>query len=77
MTSTPDAPAPLTPTITGPNLPAIAIGLLGVVVGALTIAHVSIGLTVDWNRLGPALFTGFGVLLVLAGTIGVVRRRRT
>ena len=78
---TPAAPAtPPTPAapawVTGPNPAAILVGLLCIVAGALTVAQITAGFTIDWATAGPGLFTGLGILLVLVGGIGIVRRRR-
>jgi hypothetical protein len=80
---TPDSPTPdiLTPNIgstparpKGPNAAAIVVGLVAMVLAGLIIAKETMGLRVDWSRLGPGAIVGIGVLLVVLGAIGLVRR---
>lgn len=74
------APAPPAPPasswITGPNPAAILVGLLCIAAGALTIAQITAGFTIDWATAGPGVFTGLGIVLVLVGGIGIARRRK-
>lgn len=64
------------PYVTGVNVPVVVLGILCVVTGALTIAQVVTGSPIDWGTVGPPLFTGLGLALILAGIVGLVRRRR-
>jgi hypothetical protein len=58
----------------GPNVSAIVVGLVAMVLAGLIIASETAGLRVDWSRLGPGGIVGIGVLLVVLGAIGLVRR---
>jgi hypothetical protein len=58
----------------GPNASAIVVGLVAMVLAALIIAHETMGLRVDWSRLGPGAIVGIGALLVVFGATGLVRR---
>ena len=44
------------------------------VLAGLIIAKETMGLRVDWSRLGPAGIVGIGVVMVVIGAIGLVRR---
>jgi hypothetical protein len=58
----------------GPNASAIVVGLLAIIFGGLTIAKETIGWHVDWSRLGPGGIIGIGVVMVVIGAVGLVRR---
>ena len=58
----------------GPNASAIVLGLLAMIFGGLTIARETLGWHVDWSRLGPGGIIGIGVLMVVIGAVGLVRR---
>jgi hypothetical protein len=58
----------------GPNAAPVIIGLVAIVVAGLIIANETTGLQVDWSRLGPGGIVGIGLLLVVLGAIGLVRR---
>lgn len=58
----------------GPNAAAIVVGLVAMVLAGLIIANETIGLHVDWSRLGPGAIVGIGLVLVVLGAIGLVRR---
>jgi len=58
----------------GPNASAIVVGLLAMVFGGLTIAKETMGWHVDWSRLGPGGIIGIGVVMVVIGAVGLVRR---
>jgi len=58
----------------GPNSAAVVLGLLSLLFAGLIIANETIGLQVDWSRLGPGAIIGIGGLLVVLGAIGLVRR---
>jgi hypothetical protein len=58
----------------GPNAAAIVLGLVAMVLGGLIIATETMGLRVDWSRLGPGGIVGVGLVLVVLGAIGLVRR---
>jgi hypothetical protein len=75
---TPDSPTPdsaSTPARPkGPNAAAIVVGLVAMVLAGLIIANETMGLQVDWSRLGPGGIVGIGLVLVVLGAIGLVRR---
>lgn len=58
----------------GPNVSAIVLGLVALVLAAAIIASETLDLQVDWSRLGPGAIVGIGVLFVVLGAIGLVRR---
>ena len=58
----------------GPNVSAIVVGLVAMVLAGLIIARETMGLRVDWSRLGPGGIVGIGVVMVVIGAIGLVRR---
>ena len=58
----------------GPNAAAVVLGLVAIVLGGLIIANETMGLQVDWSRLGPGGIVGVGLVLVVLGAIGLVRR---
>ena len=81
--SVPDIPVPDIPTRSypsalarpkGPNAAAVVLGLVAMVLGGLIIANETMGLQVDWSRLGPGGIVGIGLVLVVLGAIGLVRR---
>jgi hypothetical protein len=58
----------------GPNAAPVVLGLVALVLAALIIAHETMGLRVDWSQLGPGAIVGIGLLLVVLGAVGLVRR---
>ena len=60
---------------TGPNASAIIAGLVAVLMAGLVIARETMNLRVDWSRTGPGTIVGLGVVLVVIGAVGLVRRR--
>lgn len=58
----------------GPNAAPVVLGLVALVLAALIIANETMGLRVDWSRLGPGAIVGIGLLLVVLGAVGLVRR---
>jgi hypothetical protein len=58
----------------GPNTSAVVVGLLAMVFAGLTIAKETAGLRINWSRLGPGAIVGIGVVMVVIGAIGLVRR---
>ncbi|MEP7161131.1 MAG: hypothetical protein ABI746_08500 [Dermatophilaceae bacterium] len=62
--------------VRGPNWAAIVVGLACVVLGGTAIWQTMTGQLVDWERYGPFVLGGVGVLMVLAGTVGIIRRAR-
>ncbi|MEO8518273.1 MAG: hypothetical protein ABI438_03770 [Dermatophilaceae bacterium] len=58
----------------GPNAAAVVLGLFAMVLGGLIIANETMGLHVDWSRLGPGGVVAIGLVLVVLGAIGLVRR---
>jgi hypothetical protein len=72
-----DAPGPDATVATrpsGPNTSAVVVGLVAMVFAGLTIAKETMGLRIDWSRLGPGAIVGIGVVMVVLGAIGLVRR---
>jgi hypothetical protein len=59
----------------GPNASAIVVGLLAMFLAGLIIANETIGVRVDWSRLGPGAIVGVGVVMVVLGAVGLIRRR--
>lgn len=59
----------------GPNASAIVVGLVAMLFAGLIIAKESMSWQVDWSRLGPGAIVGIGVVLVLVGAVGLIRRR--
>ena len=60
---------------TGPNASAIIAGLVALFLAGLVIARETMNLRVDWSRLGPGTIIGLGLVMVLIGAVGLVRRR--
>lgn len=58
----------------GPNAGAVVLGLVATVLAGLIIANETMNLQVDWSRLGPGGIVGVGLVLVVLGAIGLVRR---
>ena len=58
----------------GPNGSAVVVGLVAMIFAGLTIAKETMGLRIDWTRLGPGAIVGIGVVMVVLGAIGLVRR---
>jgi hypothetical protein len=58
----------------GPNAAAVVLGLVAMLLAGLIIANETVGLQVDWSRLGPGAIVGVGLLFVVLGAIGLVRR---
>jgi hypothetical protein len=69
---TDSGPTPARPK--GPNAAAIVVGLVAMVLAGLIIAKETMGLRVDWSRIGPGAIVGIGALLVVLGAVGLVRR---
>ena len=65
-------PSPARPK--GPNAAAIVLGLVAMLLAGLIIATETNDLRVDWSRLGPGAIVGIGLLLLVLGAIGLVRR---
>jgi len=60
---------------TGPNASAITLGLVAMLLAGLVIARETMNLRVDWSQLGPGTIIGLGLVMVLIGAVGLVRRR--
>jgi hypothetical protein len=58
----------------GPNVAPVVLGVVALVLAALVIAEETMKLTVNWSRLGPAAVITIGVVMVLFGAVGLVRR---
>jgi hypothetical protein len=59
----------------GPTASAIVAGLVAMVLAGLVIAKETMGLSINWSRLGPGAIVGIGAVMVVIGAIGLVRRR--
>jgi protein-S-isoprenylcysteine O-methyltransferase Ste14 len=59
----------------GPNAAAIVVGLVAMVFAGLIIAKETLSWRIDWSHLGPGAIVGIGVVMVVIGAIGLVRRR--
>ncbi len=57
--------------VKGPAPFAIVLGLLGLVVAAVTLFSEVVGLDVPWGDLGPWTVVGAGVLVLLVGGLGL------
>jgi hypothetical protein len=58
----------------GPNTSAVVVGLVAMVFAGLTIAKETMGLRIDWSHLGPGAIVSIGVVMVVLGAMGLVRR---
>lgn len=58
----------------GPNATAIVLGLVAMLLAGLIIAKETMNWRVDWSRLGPGAIVGIGVVMVVIGAIGLIRR---
>ena len=58
----------------GPNASAIVLGLVAMAFAGLIIARETLDWRVDWSRLGPGAIVGIGVVMVVIGAIGLIRR---
>ena len=58
----------------GPNTSAIVVGLVAMVFAGLIIARETTNMRVDWSRLGPGAVVGLGVVMVVIGALGLIRR---
>jgi hypothetical protein len=58
----------------GPNAAAVVLGLAALVLAGLIIASETMSLRVDWSQLGPGAIVGIGLVLVVLGAIGLIRR---
>ena len=81
--STPTSGSPSTPTGGGPSSPprpeglnatAIVLGVVALVLAGLVIANETMDLNIDWSGKWPGAIVGVGVLFVVLGAIGLVRR---
>jgi hypothetical protein len=72
--STPQTGVSTPPRPKGPNGSAVVLGLVALLLAGVIIANETMGLRVDWSRLGPGSIVGIGVLFVVLGAIGLVRR---
>lgn len=66
-------PAPLAPT--GPHVPSLVLGLLGLVFAALVFVDQTTGINVDVARTAPWVIIGLGGVLLIVGALGIGRRR--
>ena len=58
----------------GPNASAIVVGLVAMLIAGLIVANETMHLRVDWSQVGPGTIVGIGLVLVVLGAIGLVRR---
>jgi hypothetical protein len=58
----------------GLNAPAIVIGLAALILAGLIIARETLDWRIDWSRMGPGTLVGIGVIMVVIGAIGLIRR---
>jgi hypothetical protein len=58
----------------GPNASPVILGLVALLFAGLVIAQETLGLRVDWSRMGPGTIVGIGVVMVLIGAVGLARR---
>ena len=58
----------------GPNAAAVVLGLVAMALAGLIIANETMDLQVDWSRLGPGGIVGIGLVFVVLGAVGLVRR---
>lgn len=58
----------------GPNASAIVMGLVAMLLAGLIIAKETMDWRIDWSRLGPGAIVGIGVVMVVIGAIGLIRR---
>lgn len=65
-------PPPTRPT--GPNASPIVFGLVALLFGVLIIADETTDWRLDWSWLGPGAIVVIGVVLLVVGAIGLVRR---
>lgn len=71
-TAAPAAPAaPPREYVKGPAPFAVVLGLLGLVVAAVTLFTEIVGLDIPWGDLGPWSVVGAGVLVLLVGGLGL------
>lgn len=71
-----EPPAPTQTWIEGPHWAAVIVGLVCVVAGGLALWQLASGELVDWGRYGPVGLGVVGLVMLLAGTIGLIRRGR-
>lgn len=65
------SPVPPREYVKGPAPFAIVLGLLGLVVAAVTLFSEVVGFDVPWDDLGPWTVVGAGVLVLLVGGLGL------
>ena len=58
----------------GPHAAPVVLGLVALAMAALVIAGETTSLRVDWSRLGPGAIVAIGVVMVVLGAVGLVRR---
>jgi hypothetical protein len=58
----------------GPNASPVVLGVVALALAALVIGQETMDLTVDWSRLGPGAIVVIGIVMVVIGAIGLVRR---
>lgn len=64
------------PIRTGTNWAAVIVGLLSILVAGLIVVREQIDWQIDWQRFGPATLVGVGIVLVIVGSLGLVRRQK-
>jgi hypothetical protein len=58
----------------GPNASPIVVGLVAMLFAGLIIATETMHLRIDWSQVGPGAIVGIGVVMVVIGAIGLLRR---
>lgn len=59
----------------GPNAAAVVLGVVALALAALIIVSETTTWRVDWSGLGPGAIVVIGVVFVVLGVVGLVRRR--
>ncbi len=59
----------------GPNAPTMLAAVVFLLIAASAAIVQAREITVDWSRVGPGALIGGGIVLVLAGALGLLRRR--
>ena len=73
--ATPATTAPQHEFVQGPAPFAVVLGLLGLVVAAVTLFTEIVGFDIPWGDLGPWTVVGAGVLVLLVGGLGLRANR--
>lgn len=52
------------------------VGLFSILVAAMIVLREQIDWQIDWQRFGPATLVAVGILLVILGSLGLIRRQK-